>query len=105
MFLFLGVKTPKGAQEKNWKYLVRLDLVPGLDSVMYILKDNLKTHSFNLTQNKLRKFSSSWPGSRVRQCYVYFEGQFENTFFQPDAEQTKEPAKKKIFEEKISSTY
>ena len=54
MFLFLGVKTPKGAQEKNWKYLVRLDLVPGLDSVMDILKDNLKTHFFNLTQNKLR---------------------------------------------------
>ena len=70
MFLFLGVKTPKGAQEKNWKYLVRLDLVPGLDSVMDILKDNLKTHSFNLTHNKLRN-----------------------------------QLKKKIFEEKISSTY
>ena len=66
MFLFLGVKTPKGAQEKNWKYLVRLDLVPGLDSVMDILKDNLKTH-----------------------------------FFQPEAEQTKEPAQKNFLKQKF----
>ena len=49
------------------------------------------------SRKKLKIFSSSWPGSRVRQCYVYFEGQFENTFFQPDAEQTKEPAKNKFW--------
>ena len=49
-----GVMTPWRAQEKNFKYIIRVFTVPGFVLAIDIMKANMKLHFFNLSLIKPR---------------------------------------------------